>query len=70
MICDSNNKTNFPRKLLLTDKHVLSIFKTSENSFWVNIKLSKTLISKIIQLKRFLSKLFGPLIKTKTILIP
>lgn len=70
MICDSNNKTNFPRKLLLTDKHVLSIFKISENSFWVNIKLSKTLISKIIQLKGFLSKLFGPLIKTKTILIP
>ena len=64
MIGDSNDKTNFPYELLLTDKQVSSIRKAFTNNSSVDIKFSKTQLSKIIQSGGFLGKLLGPLLKT------
>ena len=64
MIGDSNYKTNFPHELLLTDRQVSSIRKAFANNSSVNIKFSKTQLSKMIQSGGFLGKLLGPLLKT------
>ena len=49
MIGNSNNETNFPHKLLLTDIQVSNIHKSFENGSSANIKLSKTQLSKMMQ---------------------
>ena len=59
-----NNETNFPHKLLLTDRQVLSLRKSFTNNSSADIKLSKTKLSKMIQSGGFLSRLLGPLLKT------
>ena len=59
-----DNETNFPHKLLLTDSQVSNIRNTFANNSSVDIKLSKTQLSKMIQLRGFLSRLLGPLLKT------
>ena len=41
MIGDSNDKTNFPHELLLTDRQVSSIRKAFANNSSVDIKFSK-----------------------------
>ena len=64
MIGDSNDQTNFPHELLLTDRQVSSIRKAFSNSLSVDIKFSKTQLSKMIQSGRFLGILLGPLLKT------
>ena len=64
MIGDSNYKTNFPHELLLTDRQVSSIRKAFANNSSVDIKFSKTQLSKMIQSGGFLGKLLGPLLKT------
>ena len=64
MIGDSNDKTNFPHELLLTDRQVSSIRKAFANNSSIDIKFSKTQLSKMIQSWGFLDKLFGPLLKT------
>ena len=64
MIGDSNNKANFPHELLLTDRQVSSIRKAFANNSSINIKLSKTQLSKMIQSGGFLGRLLGPLLKT------
>ena len=64
MIGDSNNKANFPHELLLTDRQVSSIRKAFANNSSVDIKFSKTQLSKMIQSGGFLGKLLGPLLKT------
>ena len=64
MIGDSNDKGNFPHKLLLTDRQVSSIRKAFANNSSVDIKFSKTQLSKMIQSGEFLGKLLGPLLKT------
>ena len=64
MIAYSNDETNFPHELLLTDRQVSSIRKAFSNNSSVDIKFSKTQLSKIIQSVGFLGKLFGPLLKT------
>ena len=64
MICDSNDKANFPHELLLTDRQVSSIGKAFANKSSINIKLSKTQLSKMIQSGGFLGRLLGPLLKT------
>ena len=64
IISDSNDKTNFPHELLLTDRQVSSILKTFSNNSSIDIKFSKTHLSKMIQSERFLGKLLGPLLKT------
>ena len=64
MIGDSNDKTNFPRELLLTDRQVSSIRKAFSNNSSVDIKFSKTQLLKMIQSGGFLGILLGPLLKT------
>ena len=59
-----NNETNFPHKLLLTDRQVSNIRKSFANNSSADIKLSKIQLSKMIQSGRFLSRLLGPSIKT------
>ena len=49
MIGDSNDKDNFPHELLLTDRQVSSIRKGFSNNSLVDIKFSKTQLSKMIQ---------------------
>ena len=69
MIGDSNDKTNFPHELLLTNRQVSSIRKAFANNSSVDIKFSKTQLSKMIQSGGFLGKLLGPLLKTGLTLI-
>ena len=64
MIGDSNDEANFPHELLLTDRQVSSICKAFSNNSSVDIKFSKTQLSKMIQSGGFLGKLLGPLLKT------
>ena len=56
MIGDSNDKTNFPHELLLTNRHVSSIRKAFANNSSVAIKFSKAHLSKMIQSGGFLGK--------------
>ena len=60
MIGDSNDEANFPHELLLTDRQVSSIRKAFSNNSSVDIKFSKTQLSKMIQSGGFLGKLLGP----------
>ena len=64
MVCNSNDNTNFPHELLLTNRQVSSIRKAFANHSSTDIKSSKTQLSKMIQLGGFLGKLLGPLLKT------
>ena len=64
MIGDSNDRTNFPHELLLTDRQVSSIRKAFSNNSSADIKFSKTHLSKMIQSGGFLGKLLGSLLKT------
>ena len=64
VVCDSNDETNFPHKLLLTTTQVSRLRKTFANGSSANIKLSKTQLHKIGQWGGFLSTFLGPLLKT------
>ena len=44
MITDSNDETDFRHSILLTDRQVSKLGKTSANYLLANIKLSKTQI--------------------------
>ena len=61
MVGDSNDNTNFPHELLLTNRQVANIRKAFANHSSINIKLSKTELSKMIQSGGFLGNLFGKL---------
>ena len=50
MIGNSDDETNFPHKLMLTNRQVLNIRKAFANHTSTDIKLSKTQLSKMIQL--------------------
>ena len=67
MVGDSNDNTNFPHELLLTNRQVANIRKAFDNLSSIDIKLSKTQLSKMIQsggfLGNLLGKLAGPLMK-------
>ena len=58
-----DNETNFPHKLLLTNRQVSNLCKAYANHLSANIKLSKTQLSKMIQLGGFLGRLLGALRK-------
>ena len=62
MIGNSNDETNFPHKLLLTDRKIANLRKAWANNSPVNIKLSKTQLSKMIQQGGFLGRVLGPLL--------
>ena len=64
MIGNSNDETNFPRELLLTNRQVANLLKAFANNSLTDIKLSKTQLLKIIQSGGFLGRLLGPLLKT------
>ena len=53
MIGESNDYTSFPHRLLLTDRQFSQLCKVFVNDLSVNIKLSKTQLSKVV-LKNFL----------------
>ena len=59
-----DNETNFPHKLLLTNRQVTNLRKAFANYLSTDIKLSKTQLSKMIQSGGFLGRLLGPLLKT------
>ena len=67
MVCNSNDNTNFRHELLLTNRQVANIRKAFTNHSSIDIKLSKTQLSKMIQSGKFLGnllgKLAGPLMK-------
>ena len=48
MIGNSDNETNFPHKLLVTNRHVTTLHKAFANYTSTDIKLSKTQLSKMI----------------------
>ena len=49
IIGNSDDETNFPHKLLLSNRQVANICKAFANKSSANIKLSKTQLSKMIQ---------------------
>ena len=59
-----DNETNFPHKLLLTNRQAENLCKAFANHSSTNIKLSKSQLSKMIQSGGFLGRLLGPLLKT------
>ena len=67
MVGNSNDNTNFPHKLLLTDRQVANIRKAFSNNLSRDVKFSKTHLLKMMQsggyLGNLLSKLAGPLMK-------
>ena len=69
MIGDSNDETNFPHELLLTDRQVSTIHKAFSNNSSANIKFSKTQLSKMTQSGGFLGRLVCRLLKTGLTLI-
>ena len=64
-----DNETNFPHKLLLTNRQVANLRKAFANNLRTDIKLSKSQVSKIKQSGGFLGRLLGPLLKTGLLLI-
>ena len=54
----SDDETNFPHKLLLTNRQITNLSKAFAN------KSSETQIPKMVQSGGFLGKLLGPLLKT------
>ena len=79
MASNSNDNTNFPHELLLTNRQVANICKALANHSSIDIKLSKTQLSKMIQSGGFLGNLLGklavPLMKVaiplaKNVLVP
>ena len=67
MVGNSNDNTNFPHKLLLTDRQVANIRKAFANNLSTDVKFSKTQLLKMSRsggfLGSLLSKLAGPLMK-------
>ena len=64
MIDNSDDNTNFPHELLLTNRQVANLRKAFANHISADIKLSKTQLSKMIQSEGFLGRLLGPLLRT------
>ena len=63
MVGSSNDNTNFPHELLLTNRQVANIRKAFAKNTSTDIKLSKTQLSKMIQSRGFLGRLLGPLLR-------
>ena len=64
MVGNSNDNTNFPHELLLTNRQVANIRKAFANNLSTDIKLSKTQLSKLIKSGGFDGRLLGSLLKT------
>ena len=59
-----DEETNFPHKLLLTNRQLANLHKSFASYLSANIKLSKSQILKMIQTAGFLGRLLGSLLKT------
>ena len=64
MIGDSDDNTNFPHELLLTNRQVADRCKGFSKNTSTDIMLSKTQLSKMIQSGGFLGRLLGQLLRT------
>ena len=64
MVGNSDDETNFPHKLLPTNRQVVNLRRAFANLKSIDIKLSKTQLYKMIQSGGFLGRLLGPLLKT------
>ena len=64
IIGNSNDETNFPHKSLLTNRQVANLRKAFANYLQINVKLSKTQLSKMMQSGGLLGRLLDPLLKT------
>ena len=64
MVGNKNDNTNFLHELLLTNRQVANIRKDFAKNTSIDIKSSKTQLSKMIQSGGFLGRLLGPLLKT------
>ena len=64
MVGNSNDNTNFTHELLLPNRQVANIRKAFAKNTSIDIKLSKTQLSKMIQSGGFFGRLLGPLLKT------
>ena len=64
MVGNSNDNTNFPHELLLTNRQVENIRKAFVKNTSTDTKLSKTQLSKMTQSGGFLGRLLRPLLKT------
>ena len=65
MIGNSDDETNFPHKLLLTNRQVADLCKAFANYLSTDIKLSKTYLSMMIQLGELFGRLLGLFLKTR-----
>ena len=65
----SDDTTNFPHKLLLTNRQVEILPKAFVNKSSTDINLSKTQLSKMVQSGGLLGRRFGPLLKIRLSLI-
>ena len=63
MVGNSNDETNFPHKLLSTNRQVANLRKPFASHLSTDLKLQKTQLSKMIQSGGFLARLLGPLLK-------
>ena len=59
-----DDETNFPNKLLLTNRQVANLFKAFNDKLSTNTKLSKTQIPKMIQSGGFLGRFQNRIFKT------
>ena len=64
VVSDSNDDTNFPHELLITNTQVLRLCKTFANGSSAHMKLSKTQLHKIGESGIFFGRLLWPLLKT------
>ena len=64
MIGNSDDNTNFPHELLLSDKQVANLCKAFAKNTSIDIMLSKIQLSKMRQSGEFLGRLLGPLLRT------
>ena len=64
MIGNTDDNTNFPHELLLTNRQVANLCKVFAKNTSTYIMLSKTQLSKMIQSGGFLVRLLGPLLRT------
>ena len=63
MIGNSDDNSNFPHELLLTNRQVSNLRKAFAKNTSTDIKFSKTQLSKMIQSEGFLGKLLGSLLR-------
>ena len=52
MVGNSNDETDFPHKLLLTNRQVANLHKAFANHLSTDIKLSKTQLSKMVKIRK------------------